>query len=525
MAVADSKFDVTDVPESPGPTDSSDLGWARWRKPRHGVRSYSIGVATVISTTAIALALDGHVELEDLAMLYLLGIGFVSLFCSMRVSLVTASVMIVLFDYSFVPPTHTLAETQLKHALTFAGMFLVAAVVSGLQHRLRQQGRRARDAASSARMLYELERELSSSTNAEDRKVRAVHALEKALEAKVRLVLGRPLENGSELDRDAIVRAEQAWQRTERVAQYTRQGVSIWVPLVAESGCLGVMGVETETPVSEREAWWDLLETCASRLASSVESDRRAEAARRSELEAETERARSSLLSAVSHDLKTPLAAILAAGTTLLEKRRDLDDAAFEELLKAVVHETERLSRLVQNLLSVTRLESSNIQLRCNAESIEEIITVAVDRLESRPLGCPVEIHLPKDLPLVWVEPTLLEQVFVNLFENSARHAGVGSIEISSSLEEGQLLLRVADRGPGIPQEERERVFEKFYRGKRAAFADGGIGLGLTICRSIVNAHGGQIRIREREGGGTLVEFTLPLAPPATNPDPSTQAS
>lgn len=344
-------------------------------KAGEGLASYVTALGSVVGTAALSSWLEPHTQLEDLAMIYLLGIVLSSMLCSLRLAVVVACIMVVDFNYFFVPPPFAFAAAELKHALTSVVLVLVAVVVASLQQGLRRQ----------------------------------------------------------------------------------------------ES------------------------------------------AVRRSELEAETERARSSLLSAVSHDLKTPLAAILAAGTTLLERHRDLDEATREELIDAVVQETERLSRLVHDLLSVTRLESPGIVLNRSAESLEEIVTVALQRFEPGPPHGPVRVDLPKGLPLVYVDPTLVEELLINLMENCARYAGPQSpIEINASAENDHVTVSVADRGPGVAEPDRERVFEKFYRGKNASTAEGGMGLGLAICRSIVFAHGGHIALRGRDGGGALVELTLP---------------
>ncbi len=480
-------------------------------RPGEGVTGYLIATSCIAGSTMLSLSLEPLAQLEDLAMIYLLGIVLLSMLCSVRLSLTAASVMVVIFDYFFVPPAFSFAEAELKHGLTFVVMVLVAAVVSGLQQRLRKEERTARDAAFRARTLYELEKELSASTGPNERMANAVRTLEKSFQAELQLVFGRPREHSEQLRPAQLALAESAWRERTLKVDSTDPPAWVFAPLLGGSGCLGVLGLSSPAFLANDGVWRDLLQTCASRLAGSLESAKLGEAARRSELEAETERTRSSLLSAVSHDLKTPLAAILAAGTTLLERRQDLDEQAFDELLGAVVLETERLSRLVHDLLSITRLESRTIVLRRSAESIEEIITVAVQRFEAQGVERSIKVDLNKELPLVMVDPTLIEQVFINLMANAVRYAGPASpIEISAMLEGAQLVARVADHGPGVPPAERERVFEKFYRSPTAASADGGIGLGLTICRSIVSAHGGTIAIRERPGGGTLVEFTLP---------------
>lgn len=474
--------------------------------------SYLTALGCIGASVVLSFLLRSVAELEDLVMIHLLGIVLLSMLCSVGLSVAAASVMVVSFDYLFVPPAFSFAQAELKHSLTFAVMILVAGVVSGLQQRFRREERAAHEAAFRARTLYELERQLSSSATSNSGTKEAVRTLEASFESKLELVLGRPSERlPSQLSAEQLVLAEQAFCQRELVRDAAYPQAGVWTPLLGKSGCLGVLGFHT-APADDRSGIWDdLFEACASRLATSIESVQLGEAARRSELEAETERMRSSLLSAVSHDLKTPLSSILAAATTLLERRGDLEEQAFDELLAAVVLEAERLSRLVHDLLSITRLESSGIVLTKTAESIEEIVTVAVQRLEAQGVDRQIRYDFDKELPLVLVDPTLIEQVLINLMTNAVRYAGAQSpIELSAQVNGDEMLVRVADRGPGVPLGERSRVFDKFYRSPSVASADGGIGLGLTICRAIVTAHGGTIAIRERDGGGASVEFTLP---------------
>lgn len=232
-----------------------------------------------------------------------------------------------------------------------------------------------------------------------------------------------------------------------------------------------------------------------------------AEAAKRSEVAAETERLRSSLLSAVSHELKTPLTAIIGSAGSLL-RAPSAGGAHWRELLENIQEEAERLSRLVHNLIETTRLESGIVQLKKEPYPIEDVIGTALDRLEKRLSGREVKTDIPEDLPLVPVDPVLMELVFINLIENSVRHApGAAAIEISAYEKSSAVEVSVADRGPGLGAEHIGHVFEKFYRASKSA---GGAGLGLAICKAVVEAHGGTIRAENRSGGGAVFLLALP---------------
>jgi two-component system sensor histidine kinase KdpD len=235
--------------------------------------------------------------------------------------------------------------------------------------------------------------------------------------------------------------------------------------------------------------------------------------ASRAEIEVGHERLRNALLSSVSHDLRTPLAVVKGAATALLEGGDDLPAARRREYLTTISDEASRLNRLVRNLLDMTTLEAGTLRLRKELQSIEEVIGVALDRLEDRLAGRPVHLKVPPDLALVPMDATLIEQVLVNLLENATKHTPSGTaITVAARAASSGVEVEVADDGPGVPEGEEERVFDKFHRASLAA----GIGLGLTICRGIVTAHGGAIRCANRPGGGASFAFTLPGGEPGS---------
>lgn len=229
-----------------------------------------------------------------------------------------------------------------------------------------------------------------------------------------------------------------------------------------------------------------------------------AEAAKRSEVVAETERLRSSLLSAVSHELRTPLAAIVGSASTLLQAPESAGGTR-RDLLENIRGEADRLTRLVHNLIETTRLESG-AALKKEPYPIEDVIGTALGRVEKLLAGRRVEADLPENLPLVPLDPVLMELVFVNLIENAVRHAPDAPLDISARERMDAIEVSVADRGPGLKPEDLGRVFEKFYRASAAP----GAGLGLAICKAVVEAHGGTIIAENRPGGGAVFRLTLP---------------
>jgi two-component system sensor histidine kinase KdpD len=253
---------------------------------------------------------------------------------------------------------------------------------------------------------------------------------------------------------------------------------------------------------------WELLKAFAVQIALALERLRWLEEARKAQLESETERMRSTLLGAVGHDLRTPLAAIHgAAGSLLLPGA--IPDSTRRDLLTMIQDESERLAHLLGNLLDLTRLESGVIKVQKEWQPLEEVVGSALGRLERRQGALPVRVELPEELPLVPLDAALIEQVLVNLITNAQQHAPGQEMDLRAWAEPSWVHLEVADRGPGIPTDLRDRIFDKFFRLPEAG--EGGVGLGLAICRAIVQAHGGRIQVQDRPGGGSSFCVTLPL--------------
>jgi K+-sensing histidine kinase KdpD len=239
-----------------------------------------------------------------------------------------------------------------------------------------------------------------------------------------------------------------------------------------------------------------------------------------------TEERRSSLLSALSHDLRTPLAAITGAATTLRDESAAIDSGQQRDLLDTICEEADRLERLVRNLLDMTRLESGALAVTRQWMPLEEIVGSALTRLESQLEGRPVRTDLPAELPLVSADAILLEQVFVNLLENAAKYTPPGSpIEIvaRADVDDKAIAIEVCDRGPGISPGDESRLFEKFFRGRPTEPGATSAGLGLAICRGVISAHGGTIAAANRPGGGAVFRMTLPIVgtPPPAPSEPS----
>ena len=228
-------------------------------------------------------------------------------------------------------------------------------------------------------------------------------------------------------------------------------------------------------------------------------------------MKAETESLRNTLLSSISHDLRTPLTAVTGAVSTLLSADAALDKQSQRELLETIQEESARLNRIIKNVLAMTRLEAGGIAPQKEWQSLEEIVGVVLNRLGERLNDHPVTINLPPNLPLIPFDGLLLEQVFMNLFENAIKYTPSGTpFSLSASEDSQTVTVELADQGPGIPPGSEERIFDKFYRVGNSS--GGGVGLGLAICRAIITAHGGRIWAENRQGGGAVFRFTLSSA-------------
>ncbi|HXK16183.1 MAG TPA: ATP-binding protein, partial [Polyangiaceae bacterium] len=460
-------------------------------------------------------------QLADFVMVYLLGVMALAMRSGLGPSLFAACVSILSFDYFFIPPKREWAWPDSASVLTFVGMLIMAGVISGLNREMRREREAAQRNEAFAKALYRFSSELADVSSLQQLGTFAARRLGELLDAEVLVAFctsdgeldATSLAVGSDKERSLALAA---WSSSERVESPSLRGYNVWSPLLGSHRSVGVLGLSLRRralPQQVSAEQRELLEACARLLAGAVERMLLAAAARRAELQAETERTRSSLLAAVSHDLRTPLASILTAATTVSRQDSKLTPAARSELMSTIVDETERLNHLVANLLSMTKLESGELLLKRQPEEMSELVAAAISALSSRGGTERVRVTIPSDLPLVDVDSLLIEQTLINLLENALRYApGDSPIDVEARSVDDNVLLRVSDRGPGILPHEREKVFEKFFRGSGTRHGDGGAGLGLTICRAAARAHQGKLKALERSGGGTCMELTLPRA-------------
>jgi two-component system sensor histidine kinase KdpD len=504
-----------------GPEDGAPVAPVRRAALRTDWIAYAQAGVVVGLATGVAFGLFPFSELSNLVMVYLLGIVIVAMRTGRGPSLLAAVLSVAAFDFFFVPPRFTFAVTDARYLFTFLVMLIVGLVISGLTVRTRAQAEAAHHREQQTATLYAMSRELASTRGVDSLLQVAIRHVTDVFRGQVVVLMpgsGGTLEawSGGQFEVDANELGVARWVFEHRqpagLGTTTLPGASaLHIPLIGSTGPVGVLGLRpTDRHAMDEPERLHQLETFGAQTALALERARLASEAQDAELRIETERLRNSLLSSVSHDLRTPLATITGAVSTILDDSARFDERTRRELLESVHEEAERLNRLVENLLEMTRLESGALQLRRELHPPEEIIGAALSRLAKRLGARRITTRVPPDLPLVAMDDVLIEQVLVNLLDNAIKYTPAGSpVEINATATDQNLTVEVADRGPGLAPGREDKVFEKFYQTNPGEGR--GAGLGLAICQGIVRAHGGRIWAQNLPGGGVAFLFTLPL--------------
>jgi two-component system sensor histidine kinase KdpD len=417
--------------------------------------------------------------------------------------------------------------SDVQYLVTFAVMLIIALVIGTLMGSVRQQTRVAGARERRTALLYAMSRELAR-TRATDgiARVAVKHVAEVFQCNAVILFPG----TGGKLDYPREPAGPAAYRGADlAVAQWVfdhgrRAGLgsdtlaaapAVYLPLDTGRETAGVLAV---LPSNRRRVLLPeqrhLLETFAGQIALALERARLAEAAEAAHIAAEAESLRNTLLASISHDLRTPLAAMAAAGSALASRGDALDEATRTSLARSIEAKAREMAELVSNILDLMRLDSGRIVLRRDVEQLEDLVGAALHQSEERLAEHPVKVLIPADLPHVDVDATLIVQLLTNLFENAAKHTPPGTqVRISASSDGPVVRVTVDDDGPGLPPGDTARLFDEFRRGASEGSIVG-VGLGLAICRAIVAAHGGTISASRRPKRGARFEFTLPAAEP-----------
>jgi two-component system sensor histidine kinase KdpD len=492
------------------------------RRSPFDARGYAASMMLVAAATVLCELLRPVLEPTNMVMFYLLAVVIASVRLGRKPAIASAFLGVLAFDFFFVPPRMTFVVADTQYLMTFLGLFVVGVVISTLVARARERAEvmRAREVQTAS--LYYLSRDLAASANIDAVLKAVLKNVEEALGAQVVIMLpeGERLDilatsDGLTLDMKEQAVADWAFRNNHPAGRATDTLVSaalIYLPLQTPSNVLGVMGVKLENQQAyhsqENRRLLDAFATQAAMAMERIRFSRQAEQAQILQARENLERA---LLNSISHDLRTPLVSVTGVLYSLKEEGAHLSDRARRELLDSACSEAERLNRFVGNLLDMTRIEAGAIRLNAEICDVQDLVGCAMAAIEQRIGNRSVEIRLSDDLPMVAMDLVLMTQVLVNLLDNAHKYAPVEStIEVSATRENNKLSLEVSDRGPGVPEQDLKRVFDKFYRIPIPEGA-GGTGLGLSICKGIVEAHGGSIHAENRSGGGLRVVLLLPL--------------
>lgn len=515
-------IDVIDVGTSARPAPGIALPRPAFGPPA----GYAGALAACAVATLVAWPLRPWFDLANIVMVFLLAVVGTAVRWGRGPAVCAAFVSVAAFDFVFVAPRWSLAVSDVQYLLTFAVMLVVGLVIGQLTAGLRFQATAAREREGRARALFELARDLSNVLTREPLTSLAAQAIQRgAFPAQVRLfVLGDddrlqpPAEPADGLDLGTATWCLDQVQPAGLGTDTLPGSAWLYLPLAAPMRARGVLAVRPASPAAlaspeQRRQ----LDTFATLVAMALERIHYVEVAQQATVQIESERLRNSLLSALSHDLRTPLAVLRGLAETLGASQPPLADAQ-AQLADTLRDESLRMQHMVENLLDMARLESGEVRLRLDWESVEELTGSALRAARVRLGDRPVSVTVPVDLPLVRCDAVLVERVLVNLLENAAKYTPAGTpVTIVAAATDDTLRLTVADTGPGVPPGLEATLFEKFTRGHGESAATG-MGLGLAICRAIVAAHGGEIGYRANTPHGAAFTVTLPRGEPPAAP-------
>ncbi|HWG67914.1 MAG TPA: two-component system sensor histidine kinase KdpD [Steroidobacteraceae bacterium] len=477
-----------------------------------------------VFVTLLSMPLAAHFDRSNIVAIYILTVVLIAVRLGRGAAALAAVLCVCSFDFFFVPPRFSFAVSDVQYFLTFCIMLAVGLITGQLTAGLRFQARVAAHREERAGSLYEIARDLSGAVQIDQVVKISDESIERTFRAGAALLLpnaaGR-LEVTSARDDGALPVdlgiAQWAFDKGQPAGfgTDTLPGTEVlYIPLRAPSLARGVLAVKARNRrllrIPEQR---QLLDTFAALIAIALERVHYVEVAQGAVVQMESERLRNSLLAALSHDLRTPLTVLVGLAESLTLTKPPLSSTQFDTAA-AIQEEARRMSTLVSNLLDMARIESGEVKLNLQWQPIEEVVGSALNAARGMLKQHRVEVHVPRDLPLVRIDALLIERVLVNLFENASKYTPPGSrIMLAAQVLGDTLSVSVADDGPGLAPGREEAVFQKFTRGERES-ATPGVGLGLAICRAIIESHQGKILAAHRPGGGAQFTFTLPLGNP-----------
>ncbi len=488
------------------------------------LRRYLIPAGVIAVITGIGLWAAQWISYQAVGLVLLFTVLLLALVFDRGPVLLAAALSAILWDFFFLPPIYTFSVGGLENALMFGLYFVIALATGSLTTRLRAQEQATRYREKRTAVLYALAREIASSATMDSVLSHAVKQIGDLFDAQVAFMLRQGTDRlpyvahpTSTLTVDEKERSVALWafmhrQPAGRFTDTLPMAQARWLPLIAPNEVVGAMGVCARARLSlDQES---LLETIASLVALAVEREMLDDAAERAAVVAKSEQLYRTLLDSVSHELRSPITTIAGAAESLDDPAVESQAESRHRLLQDIRQAADRLNRLVANLLDMSRLESGMLKPNFEWHAVDDLIGATLERLKSQLAPHQVVVDIAPDLPLVRMDFALMEQALHNLIHNSATHTPPDTrIRISAKVEGQNLVIAVADRGAGLPAEVLPRVFDKFYRGPDTR--RGGVGLGLSITRGLVEAHGGTIAAENRTRGGISFTIRLPVGGPA----------
>jgi len=488
------------------------------------MRQYIWAVLIVAVITAVDLFVFSHIpflEYQVVALTELFAVLLIAIYIGRGPALLAAAVSAISWNFLFITPRFTFEISRLQDLILFGLYFVIAIFTGNLTARVRTQERQARYNADRTMALYTMAHETATAVNMEDVLKTGVAQIERAFDAQIAIILQsdgrlqRQAHPSSTLQVDekdfsvaiwVFENGKPAGRFTDTLPLATAQ----FLPLLTPNRIVGIIAIRTrqnERLSFDQEA---LLETFTSQIALVIEREMLDEAAEQSAMLRESERLYTALLNSISHELRTPIATIAGAASSLVDAQTSSNGDARAELTRDIQDAAARLNRLVENLLDMSRLDSGRLKLKLDWCDVGEVIGVAVKRLEKCLSERPLSIQYAPDLPLAQMDFVLMEQVIVNLLDNICNYTPPATaVEIRAEIDKKSLAITITDSGKGIPPEDLDRIFEKFYR--VPGTATGGTGLGLSICRGLVEAHGGSLTAENVPDGGARFIIRLPI--------------
>lgn len=466
---------------------------------------------------------------SNIILILTIGVLFVSTFTYRYIYGVIASVLAVLsFNFFFIKPYYTFLISDTEYLITFLIMLIATLITSTLASRLKEEAIISAIKEKRIKLLYINNKKLLKSKSKLDIARHCKDSLVDIFNKDVLIVIKDGLSKtiefnhysnsivesiyNSSLEKESLEKCFSIGTPLGATTQIDSTRKIYYHPIKGKQSILGVIGIfsEDKSPISENEKV--ILESISTQVALAIEKEDLYEQNKKSLLETHKEKLRSNLLRSISHDLRTPLASILGSTSTLIDNYEKLDDTIKKELLNNIYDDTDWLTRSVENILSMTRIDEGEFKIKKNMEIAEEIVADAVKRLSRFKENKTINVKLPKDIIIIYVDALLIKQVLVNLIDNAIRYTDENSkIEISVEKNKNNVIFKVCDNGKGIKESNINNIFEKFYTtSDNKNIEKRGIGLGLSICKSIVLAHGGEIKAYNNKYKGATFEFSIP---------------